>query len=82
MTRPRHADKHIEAAVQHAEQLGWRVDISNGHAWGRLYCPCRTREGCKISVWSMPRVPEHHARHIRQTVDHCPHRQAHGRDME
>src|SRR5258708_5195009 len=35
MGRSRHSDKHIERAVQYAETLGWRVVLSNGHAWGR-----------------------------------------------
>ena len=56
----------IEKAVQYAEQLGWRVVMSNGHAWGRLFCPHSTRDGCIISVWSTPRNPENHARHTRQ----------------
>lgn len=73
MSRPRHPDKHIEAAAQHAEGLGWRVQLSSGHAWGRLFCPLATREGCIISVWSTPRSPENHARHIRREIDRCPH---------
>jgi hypothetical protein len=32
MSRPRHPDKHIERAFRYAESLGWRVEISNGHA--------------------------------------------------
>lgn len=72
-SRPRHGNKEIEKAVAYAEALGWRVEISNGHAWGRLFCPRATREGCKISVWSTPRVPENHARHLRKVVDACPH---------
>ncbi len=75
MSRPRHPKAPVEKAVQYAEQLGWRVEISNGHAWGRLYCPRSSREGCIISVWSTPRVPENHARHIRKAVDSCPHRE-------
>jgi hypothetical protein len=73
MSRPRHPDKHIEAAVRYAEGLGWRVRKSKGHAWGRLLCPAGTRDGCIISVWSTPRDPENHARHIRRDVDGCPH---------
>lgn len=73
MARPRHPNKHIEQAVQYAESLGWRVEISGGHAWGRLYCPQSTQEGCIVSVWSTPKVPENHARHIRREVDMCPH---------
>ncbi len=73
MSRPRHANKEIERAVSYAESLGWRVLPSNGHAWGHLYCPQSTREGCKVGVWSTPRNPENHARHIQREVDLCPH---------
>jgi hypothetical protein len=73
MSRPRHPNKHIESAIQYAEAQGWRVQLSNGHAWGRLFCPHSTREGCIISVWSTPRNPENHARHIRREIDLCPH---------
>jgi len=73
MGRPRHPNKHIEAAVQYAERLGWQVVMSNDHAWGRLFCPKSTTSGCIISVWSTPRKPQNHARHIRRKVDVCPH---------
>lgn len=73
ISRPRHPKPAVEKAVQYAEQLGWRVVISNGHAWGRLLCPFSTRDGCIVSVWSTPRNPENHARHIRKVVDGCPH---------
>jgi hypothetical protein len=74
MPRPRHPKPEIEKAVRYAEQLGWSVTISNGHAWGRLYCPFSSREGCIISVWSTPRSPDNHARQIRKAVDSCEHR--------
>jgi len=74
MGRPRHPNSHIESAVRYAEALGWQVVSSNGYAWCRLLCPWSNREGCIISVWSTPRVPENHARHIRSKVDSCPHR--------
>jgi hypothetical protein len=74
MSRPRHPNKHIERAISYSESLGWSVEMSNGHAWGHLLCPWNTREGCIISVWSTPRNPENHARHIRRKVDSCPHR--------
>lgn len=74
MARSRHRKPAIEAAIKYAEALGWRVEMSNGHAWGRLFCPMSSREGCIISVWSTPRVPENHARQIRRAVDSCPHR--------
>jgi hypothetical protein len=75
MPRPRHPDKHIEKAVRYAESVGWTVEISNGHAWGKLYCPFRSRGGCMVSVWSTPRNPENHARHIAREVDFCPHQE-------
>ena len=75
MPRSRHPKPAIEKAVRYVEQLGWRVELSGGHAWGRLYCPMSTREGCIVSVWSTPRVPENHARQIRKVVDACPHRE-------
>ncbi|MCY2987076.1 MAG: hypothetical protein NTY19_04310 [Planctomycetota bacterium] len=78
MARPRHPNKHIEGAVQYAEDQGWRVEISSGHAWGHLYCPHATREGCITSVWSTPRCPENHARQIRRDVDRCAHRNEEG----
>ena len=74
MARPRHPDKHIERAIQSAERLGWTVEISGGHAWGRLFCPLHSREGCIVVVYSTPRVPENHARHIQREIDLCPHK--------
>jgi hypothetical protein len=73
MSRPRHPDKSIENAIGHAESLGWRVELSNGHAWGRLFGPLRTRDGCIVGVYSTPRNAENHARQIRREVDLCPH---------
>lgn len=73
MSRPRHPNKHIEEAVKYAETSGWRFQKSNGHAWGFLLCPLATRDGCDVAVYSTPRVPETHARRIRQMVDECPH---------
>jgi hypothetical protein len=75
MSRPRHPNKHIEKAVRYAESLGWRVQMSNGHAWGRLYCPHSGRDGCQMSVWSTPRKPENHARQLMREIDLCPHQQ-------
>ena len=82
MSRPRHPKPAIEKAVQYAEELGWHVEMSKGHAWGRLYCPFSSRGGCIISVWSSPRSPENHARHIRNAVDACPHRIDAGEEAE
>ena len=73
MARPRHPKAAVEAAVQYAEALSWRVELSSGHAWGRLYCPSATRSGCQVSVWSTPRSPENHARSLRRLIDRCDH---------
>ena len=82
MSRARHPNKHIEQAIQYAESLSWRVELSLGHAWGRLLCPRSTREGCIVAVWSTPRNPENHARHIRREIDMCPHGQQEQRNAE
>ena len=39
MSRSRHPDKHIELAIQFAESLGWRVELSRGHAGATFYVP-------------------------------------------
>ena len=57
MSRPRHPDKHIEKAVKYAESLGWRVKMSEGHAWGHISCPAGTRDGCQFAVFSTPAIP-------------------------
>ncbi|SFI11118.1 hypothetical protein SAMN05421753_105269 [Planctomicrobium piriforme] len=69
MPRPRHPNKHIEAAIRYAEVNGWKAEISNAHAFCKLYCPQACK--CLISVWSTPKVPENHARRIRRDVDLC-----------
>lgn len=73
MSRPRHTDKHIELAVQYAEKLGWRVQLSRGHAWGHILCPKSDRDGCSYAVWSTPKNPETHARQLRRNIDCCAH---------
>ena len=76
MSRPRHPNKHVEEAVRLAETLGWKVELSNGHAWGKLMCRLHSRDGCTIFIYSTPRKPETHARHVRREVDGCPHTEA------
>lgn len=76
MQRDVHPKKEIEAALQHAEALGWRVKVGGSHAWGRIFCPynsadCRCGEFCITSIWSTPKNPGNHARAIRRVVDHC-----------
>ena len=72
--RPRHPDKHIEAAVQYAESLEWRVTISRGHNWGLLWCPAGQGTVVELPVYSTPSVAEHHANWLRKNIDGCPHR--------
>lgn len=76
MSRSRHKDKAIEAALAFAETQGWRIEPRSGHAWGRMYCPyndqeCRCGEFCIVSIWSTPRNAENHARQLRRVVDQC-----------
>lgn len=76
MSRKRHTDKDIEAALAHAETEGWRIEPRSGHAWGRMYCPyndqeCRCGEFCVASIWSTPKNPGNHAKQIRRIVDNC-----------
>jgi hypothetical protein len=71
--RPEHPNKEIEAAVQYAEGLGWRVKML-GH-WGRIFCPHANRDGCQFGVNGTPRNPEAHARQVIRAVDRCPHKE-------
>ncbi|SOB78060.1 hypothetical protein SAMN04488490_3906 [Marinobacter sp. LV10R510-11A] len=76
MRRKRHTDKDIEAAIAYAEIKGWRIEMRNGHAWGRMYCPfndsqCRCGDFCVASIWSTPRSAGNHARQICRIVDNC-----------
>ncbi len=74
--RKKHPNKEIEAAIEFAEEKGWRFQESgnSSHAWGRLLCPKEDREGCSMSIWSTPKVPENHARQILRNVKSCPHK--------
>ncbi|EEA01078.1 conserved hypothetical protein [Burkholderia sp. H160] len=77
MLRRRHTKKEIETALAYAEQHGWSVrDGGTGHAWGKIYRPynngeCRCGEFCISSVWSTPKNPGNHARHLRRIADNC-----------
>ena len=76
MVRARHPKKEIEAAIRHAEDNGWRVQIRGSHAWGKIYCPyndaeCRCGEFCIASIWSTPKNPGNHARQLKRVVDNC-----------
>jgi hypothetical protein len=70
-----HKNKHIREAVDYALGKGWRLEMAgaHAHAWGYLLCPERSRDGHRISVFSTPRCPEHHAESIRRAIDACEH---------
>jgi hypothetical protein len=69
----KHPNKHIRAALKHAEKRGWTVKKSGprAHAWGIIHCSHGHRE-CWMSIYSTPKNPESHARDIERTVDRCP----------
>lgn len=73
--RQNHSNKHIRDAIRYAQNKGWRVTKAGprAHIWGTLWCPHRTREGCRIRVMSTPRTPDRHALDIRRYIDCCPH---------
>ncbi len=79
MTRKKHPNKEIEDALKYAEQHNWRIENSNGHPFGQMYCPYNDREQkcesigkwCRIGIWSTPRNTGAHARSIKKVVDRC-----------
>lgn len=77
MGRPRHPNKHIEEAIQYAEDQGWRVEAPvNGPNWGFIYCPHAARGGCSWGVYSTPVNPENHAKKLKRNIDRCNHASA------
>jgi hypothetical protein len=71
MVRPRHPKKAVEAAVRHAESIGWRFEKRTGHNWGRLFCPYGHPD-CQIGVYSTPRNLDEHAKMIQRPLQRCP----------
>jgi len=78
MARPKHPSKEIETALAYAEQHGWSVEKSSGHAhaWGKMKCPqnnaaCWAGRNCIKSIWSTPRNERNHANDLRRIVDKC-----------
>ena len=71
MTRARHPNKEIEAAVAYAESKGWTLR-KMGH-WGRLFCAHADRDGCQIGVNGTPRNAQAHAAQIIRAINRCPH---------
>jgi len=83
MKSKRHPNKDIQAVIDQAIELGWRLkDPGNSaHAWGFLYCPAESRSGCKISIWSTPRVPENHAKQLAKVIQKCEHYRSSNEDV-
>jgi len=81
MSRHEHPHKEIDAVIEMAIRLGWRLEKARGHAWGRLYCPLSDRAGCIISVWCTPKNPENHAKSLKRDVTKCGHELIFGKEM-
>jgi hypothetical protein len=76
MTRTKHPQKDVEAALAHAETQGWCIENGGAHAWGKMYCPyndeeCRCGIHCITSIWSTPKNPGNFAKALRRVVDNC-----------
>lgn len=69
----RHPNKHIQAVIDDAMNLGWRLVKCSGHVWGELYCPESSRDGCIVRIHSTPQNPEQHAKRLRHQIQQCPH---------
>ena len=68
----KHPNKHIQAAIQYAEQHGWQIVQSgkSAHSFCRLCC-LRGHSEHQMSVWSTPKSPENHAKQIIRKVNEC-----------
>ena len=76
MTRNKHPKPEVEAAIQHAEEHGWRIKEGGSHAWGKMYCPyndesCRCGEFCITSISSTPKNSGNHGKQLKRVVDNC-----------
>lgn len=71
----KHPNKEIQDAINYALEKGWLLVEAgkSSHAFCRLLCPFRSRDGCKMSVWSSPRSAFNHANQIIRIVDKCGH---------
>jgi hypothetical protein len=72
----KHPKKEVQEAIEYAINARWRVKMAPGpgHVWCALLCPERSREGCKVYVYSTPQNPGNHAKRIKSDVDKCPHK--------
>ncbi len=73
MVGARHPKKDIRRALEDAEDAGLVVATATGHRWGYIRCPeCKETD---LSVWSTPRVPEHHAAAIYRFITRHQHKE-------
>lgn len=81
MARRRHPNKEIESAIQYAEEHGWELRMTTGHAWAQMRCPenskeCRCGNFCLTSINTTPKNPTAHAKQIKRVVDNCKYKPA------
>ena len=46
MAEKKHSKKEVQVAIEYAESMGWRIELSKGrsHAWGMMYCPYNSED--------------------------------------
>ena len=80
VSRRRHPNKEVEAALEELESMGWSVNEAKGrsaHGWGFALCPANAKEACRsgifcrMSIWSTPSPPEAHARQLLGKANGC-----------
>lgn len=54
----RYQNKHIQAVIDEATEMEWRLVKCSGHVWGELYCPESSRTDCIVRIHSTPQNPE------------------------
>ncbi len=70
--RPKHTNKHIEAAIEYALENGWKY-IETGKS-AHAFCILRCTQGHtehSMSVYSTPKKPEDRAKDILRMVKKC-----------
>lgn len=73
---PRHQNKEIQAVIEEAVNLGWRLVYKGSPIYGELLCPfndttCRSGDYCRRSVNCTPRSPQNHAKDLIKGVRKC-----------
>jgi hypothetical protein len=69
----RYPNKHVQAVIDEATRMGWRLVKCGGHFGGELYDPESSRAGCIVRIHLTPQNPEQHAKRLRRQVQQCPH---------